>query len=210
MSDIYNILPEVILYLTCGFAFILGFYLLIDRRFDFFSEIGFTIMLIIGFFNVNIIELLPTPFDIKNTSVRNICVVIVGFFIGIFMALIQNTVGKKIESFVVKCGRKKTTSELFWYDILDDKDKPMWLRLINNEKKYFLEGVLLSLDENKDNPYFLIGYCTKYDIDGKIIDSKYSQLENVQIIVNPNAFDEIVLIYNKESTKIVKLNFNKI
>ena len=39
MSDLFNILPEAILYLTCGFSFIFGFYLLIDRRFDFFLKL---------------------------------------------------------------------------------------------------------------------------------------------------------------------------
>ena len=46
MADLFEILPMAILYLACGFTFLCGFYMLIDRRFDFFSDISFSIMLV--------------------------------------------------------------------------------------------------------------------------------------------------------------------
>jgi len=206
MSDLFAILPEAILYLACGFSFICGFYLLIERRFNFFSDVSFTIMLVIGFLNVNVIRVLPMPFVIKNSSIRYILIVIVGFAFGFCVAFLRNSLGEYVNNFVIKCGRRKTSSELFWYDILDRKDKPLWVRLVNMDKEYILEGVLLSLDESKNNPYLLLGYCTKYDLKGNIIDSQYSNRDNVQMIVKPDDFNEIVLIYDEHSSKRVYLN----
>ncbi len=206
MSDLFSILPEAILYLACGFSFIFGFYLLIDRRFDFFSEVGFTIMLVIGFLNVNIIGALPSPFVLKSSSLRNVLLVIVVFVIGAVIAIIRNIVGENISNFIIKCGRRKTSSGLFWYDILDKKDKPIWVRCVNMEKDYILQGVLLSLDEKNENPYLLLGYCSKYDLNGHLIDNQYQNDDRVQFIINPDDFDEIILIYDENSMKKIQLN----
>ena len=206
MSDLFNILPEAILYLTCGFSFIFGFYLLIDRRFDFFSEIGFTIMLVIGFLNVNIIGALPFPYVLKSPSLRNVLLVIVAFVSGVIIAVIRNCIGENISNFIIKYGRRKTSSGLFWYDILDKKDKPIWIRCVNIEKDYILQGVLLSLDEKNRNPYLLLGYCSKYDTSGNLIDAQYQNDDRIQFIVNPDDFNEIILIYDENSTKKIHLN----
>ena len=50
----------------------------------------------------------------------------------------------------VQLGRRKTMSNNFWYDIPDKKDKPVWVRLTNFDKKYVLDGVLISLSEEKE------------------------------------------------------------
>lgn len=36
MAELFDLLPNIILYLASGFAFICGYYFLIDKRFDFF------------------------------------------------------------------------------------------------------------------------------------------------------------------------------
>lgn len=206
MADLLNVLPEVILYLASGFSFIIGLYLLLDKRFNFFSDISFTIMLVVGFLNVNIIKILPVLFTVENINIRNLIIVLFSLICGIVTAFFKNFFGEYISRVIVKCGRRKTSSESFWYNILDEKDKPIWMRFINNEKGYVLEGVLLSLDENIENPNILLGYCKKYNLAMKIIEDQYSSEANIQMIISPDKFDEIVLIYDKGSSKIIKLN----
>lgn len=210
MEDLFKILPEVITYLASGFAFIAGFYFLIDRRFDFFSEISFSVMLVLGFVCTNLLQVLPSPFVIENAYIKNIAIFILSGIIGLFVAFIRNTIGQWVSKFVVKTRRRKTSSSFFWYDLLDDKDTPVWLRLINHKQGYVLQGVLFSLDEaHQDNPYLLLGYCTKYDLKGNIMDNQYAKDKRYRCVVRANTFQEIVLIYDKKSNKPIELTISE-
>lgn len=208
MSDLFDILPLAILYLASGFAFLCGFYLWIDRRFDFLSEISFSIMLVIGYLLDTIARSLPKNFGFTNESIRNLVFVFISFICGMVLAILRNKVGSKVSKFIIRYGRRKSSSEFFWYDILDEKDKPVWIRLSNIENKYILEGVLLSLAETEDNPYLLLGYCKKYNLDGTAIDNENvnENDKHIQKIVRPDSFDEITLFYAEDSSKVVGLN----
>lgn len=208
MSDLFSILPLAILYLASGFAFLCGFYLWIDRRFDFLSEISFSIMLVVGYLLDTFVRSIPKNFGFTNESIRNLVFVFISFICGMGVALLRNKVGSKVSKFIIRYGRRKSSSEFFWYDILDEKDKPTWIRLLNSEKEYILEGVLLSLAETEDNPYLLLGYCKKYNLDGTEIDNENVNAndKHIQKIVKPDSFDEITLFYADDSSKVVKLN----
>lgn len=210
MSDLFNILPLAILYLASGFAFLFGFYLLIDRRFDFLSEISFSIMLIVGYLLDTIARSVPANFKFIDESVRNLVFVFLSFICGMGLAVLRNKVGDKVSKFVIKYGRRKSSSEFFWYDILDDKDKPIWIRLTNFERQYILDGILLSLAETKDNPYLLLGYCKKYNLDGTPITNENVNAndKHIQKIVRPDSFDEITIFYAENSSKAVELNID--
>lgn len=210
MSDLFNILPLAILYLAGGFVFLCGFYLWIDRRFDFLSEISFSIMLVVGYLLDTIARFVPINFGFANESARNLAFVFISFFCGMGLAALRNKVGGKVSKFVIRYGRRKSSSEFFWYDILDEKDKPTWVRLTNIEKQYILDGVLLSLAETKDNPYLLLGYCQKYNLDGTPIDNENVNAndKHIQKIVRPDSFDEITLFYADNSSKAVELKIN--
>lgn len=208
MSDLFDILPLAILYLASGFVFLCGFYLWIDRRFDFLSEISFSIMLVVGYLLDTIARSVPINFGLTNESIRNLVFVLISFICGMGLAILRNKVGSKVSKFVIRYGRRKSSSEFFWYDILDEKDKPTWIRLLNYEKEYILEGILLSLAETEDNPYLLLGYCKKYNLDGTAIDKENVNAndEHFQKIVRPDSFDEITLIYEDDSSKAIKIN----
>ncbi|MCM1142119.1 MAG: hypothetical protein NC453_26415 [Muribaculum sp.] len=210
MSDLFNILPLAILYLAGGFVFLCGFYLWIDRRFDFLSEISFSIMLVVGYLLDTIARSVPINFGFTNESARNLVFVFISFICGMGLAVLRNTVGGKVSKFVIRYGRRKSSSEFFWYDILDEKDKPTWIRLTNLEKQYILDGVLLSLAETKDNPYLLLGYCQKYNLDGTPIDNENVNAndKHIQKIVRPDSFDEITLFYADNSSKAVEFNID--
>lgn len=113
MEDLFKILPEAITYLASGFAFIAGFYFLIDRRFDFFSEISFSVMLVLGFVCTNFLQALPFSFVIENAYIRNIAIFIISGIIGFLVALIRNTIGERAIKFVIRTGRRKTSSAFF-------------------------------------------------------------------------------------------------
>lgn len=207
MSDLFKILPLAILYLSSGFVFLCGFYLWIDRRFDFLSEISFSIMLVIGYLLDTIARAVPINFGFTEESVRNLAFIFISFLCGMGLAVLRNKVGCRVSKFVIKHGRRKSSSEFFWYDILDEKDKPTWIRLTNLDKQYILEGVLLSLAEAKDNPYLLLGYCQKYHLDGREIESENVNAndKHIQKIVRPDSFDEITLFYANDSDKAIEL-----
>lgn len=212
MSDLFDILPSVILYLASGFVFLCGFYLWIDRRFDFLSEISFTIMLVVGYLLDTIARVIPIPKNIQfiNETVRNLVFVVVSFICGMVVAILRNKIGDKISGIVIKCGRRKSSSEFFWYDILDEKDKPTWIRLVSYTNQYILDGVLLSLAETDDNPYLLLGYCVKYNLDGTPIDTENVNANDkyIQKVVRPDSFDELTLFYADGSSKAVELNID--
>lgn len=208
MGDLFAILPEAILYIASGFAFLCGFYLLVDRRLDFFSEISFWIMLVIGFVCTNIMRIPNIDTSDMNVGLKNIIVLCGSFVAGIVIAGVQKVGGDKINRLVIKMGRRKSSTAFFWYELLDKKDKPIWLRLKNIEKGYVLEGVLLAIDEAKENPYLLLGYCKKYDLEGKLLENEYAESERVQCVVRADSYDEIVVIYDEQSEKIVKLDIH--
>ncbi len=208
MADLVQILPMVILYLASGYTFLCGFYLLIDRRFDFMSDISFSVMLIIGFLINTIACSVPYNFGFTNINLRNLILVVLSFLCGIAVAFVRNGIGDRVNNFVIRHGRRKSLSESFWYDILDSKERPIWIRLTNIEKNYNLDGVLLSLSETKENPYLLLGYCKKYDLKGNSIVEENQNSEDmyVQKIVRPDAFDEITIFYSDDSPKGIDLN----
>lgn len=208
MTDLFNILPMAILYLASGFAFLCGYYLWIDRRFDFLSDVSFSIMLVIGYLVDSVACAIPYNFGFTNESVRNLFLVLISFICGMIIAGIRNKIGGRLNKFVIKHGRRKSSSEFFWYDILDDKNKPLWIRLTNLEKEYILDGVLLSLSESKENPYLLLGYCKKYSLQGEPLqmDNVDSENKYVQKIVRPDNFSEITIIYKEGSSKGVELD----
>ena len=65
--------------------------------------------------------------------------------------------------------------------------------------------MLLALDEIQDNPYLLLGYCTKYDLNGDIVDNRYAEDKQYQYVVRADTFQEIILIYDKDSNKPIEL-----
>lgn len=206
MDALLNILPEAILYFASGFLFVCGFYFLIDRRFDFFSDISLSIMLVIGFAITNFLRAIPKSFHFPDEFTRNICILAISFVFGLGIAFVRNKIGPYMSRFTINLGRRKTLSNNFWYDIPDKKDMPVWIRLTNFDKNYILDGVLISLSEEKENPYLLLGRYVKYDMDGNELDTRDSEKDNVQIIVRPDDFDEVVLIYDKNSSKCVHLD----
>ena len=206
MNDLFSILPRAILYLASGFTFLCGYYLWSDRRFDFFSDISFSVMLVIGYLVDTIVLAIPYDFGFADKSIRNLSLVCLSFVCGMIIAIVRNGSGSKLSKFVIKHGRRKSSSEFFWYDILDDKDRPLWIRLANFDKKYILDGVLLSLSETQENPYLLLGYCMKYDLDGKPFEKENVNSEDryIQKIVRPDSFDEITVFYADGSSKGAK------
>lgn len=212
MSDLFDILPSIILYLASGFVFLCGFYLWVDRRFDFLSETSFTIMLVVGYMLDTIARVIPIPKNIQftNETVRNLVFVVVSFICGMIVAILRNKIGSKVSGIVIKCGRRKSSSEFFWYDILDEKDKPTWIRLVSYSNRYILDGVLLSLAETDDNPYLLLGYCVKYNLDGTPMDTENVNANDkyIQKVVRPDSFDELTLFYADGSSKAVELNID--
>lgn len=206
MEELMELLPTAILYLASGFAFICGYYFLIDKRFDFFSEISFWILLILGFFWTNTIKSIPNIFQIKMDNVKNVVIVIGSLIIGIIIAFARNVFEKKGNNLALTLGRKKTFTDSFWYSLLDDANKPVTVRLRNEEKNIILEGVLLRISEDDDNPYLLLGYCMKYDLKGQIVDKSMAKDKNIQLIVRPENFTEISIIYAEGSSKIIELD----
>lgn len=211
MADLFEILPLAILYLACGFTFLCGFYMMLDQRFDFFSDISFSIMLVLGFLINSFACAIPYNFGFVNEYARNIVLALLSFVCGVGSALLRNALGERISGFVIKYGRRKSSSEEFWYDILDSKDNPVWIRLTNIDKNYILDGVLLSLAESKENPYMLLGYCKKYDLDGNPIMKENTNSDDgyVKKIVRPDSFDEITIFYAEGSSKGVVLEIDE-
>lgn len=210
MSDLYKILPDVILYLSCGFAFLIGFYLINDQRFNFFSDISFTVMLVLGFSCAMLIEyilaLIGVNVNYCNLYEKSIVFFIVSFLSGFGLAILKNVMGERIVSIAMWLGRRKSMELNFWHSLLDSKEKPVWLRLYSKSNDYVLEGVLISIDEKDENPYLVLSYCRKYDLHGHRINDVFYRNDTTQCVVRADSFDEILLIYAENSDKCIELN----
>lgn len=143
----------------------------------------------------------------RNIYVRDCVLVVFSFVCGVVSAFIRNYCAPKLEKYLTKSFRRKTISESFWYNILDDPRKPVWLRLTNLEKKYNLDGVLLELSEDKENPYVLLGYSQKYDLEGNpMVDDNVNSMDgHIKKVVRVDSFDEITIFYDEKSEKTVEL-----
>ena len=207
MKDLFEILPTAILYLACGYIFLCGFYLLLDDRFDFLSEISFSIMLVLGFLMNTIVLAIPYDFGLRNIYVRDCVLVVFSFVCGVVSAFIRNYCAPKLEKYLTKNFRRKTISESCLFKIIYFTRKPVWLRLTNLEKKYNLDGVLLELSEDKENPYVLLGYSQKYDLEGNpMVDDNVNSMDgHIKKVVRVDSFDEITIFYDEKSEKTVEL-----
>lgn len=205
--DILSFLPEAILYIVCGYLFLQGFYWTSDRRFTLFSEAGFTVILCVGYISVNIIGLIPFLNAGENDNgYRNIVIVIICFIVGLCLSFLRNYINKRISRSESFFGRNRSFSESFWYDhLVDDPENPIWLFLVSYEGEYILEGVLLSLDEDKENPYVRLGYCKKHSLEWETTEDRFKDNEKINIIVNLAQFDEILVKYADGSSKIIPL-----
>lgn len=206
--DILSFLPEAILYIVCGYLFLQGFYWASDQRFNFFSETGFTVILCVGYISVNILSLIPfLNTGESDNSYRNIAIVIICLISGLCASHLRNYINKKINQSESFFGRNRSFSGSFWYDhLVDDPDKPVWLFLVSYERKYILEGVLLFLDEDKENPYVKLGYFKKHSLEWETLEDCFQNNEKMNIIVNLAEFDEIMVKYVDGSSKIIPLN----
>ena len=102
MKDLFEILPTAILYLACGYIFLCGFYLLLDDRFDFLSEISFSIMLVLGFLINTIVLAIPYDLGLRNIYVRDCVLVVFSFVCGVVSAFIRNYCAPKLEKYLTK------------------------------------------------------------------------------------------------------------
>lgn len=206
MAELFSILPNIIVYLASGFLFLLGFYLLCDKRFDFLSDISFTIMLVIGFIITTGIKEAPFSTQKLSADAKTLIIIVISFCIGGVISFLKNYFGSRVAEILIGIGlRKRTSTNAFWYEVLDKNDTEMGIRLVSYEKQIILQGILLSLDETTDNPYLLIGRCSKYDIKGRLIDNSEENLGNVQCVVKADDFDLIYLLYDEDSIKTIQI-----
>lgn len=147
-------------------------------------------MLVLGFLINTIVLAIPYDLGLRNIYVRDCVLVVFSFVCGVVSAFIRNYCAPKLEKYLTKSFRRKTISESFWYNILDDPRKPVWLRLTNLEKKYNLDGVLLELSEDKENPYVLLGYSQKYDLEGNpMVDDNVNSMDGKCMQAEPLVTD---------------------
>lgn len=208
--SIFDIFPNAFLYLAVGYAHLWGFSLLVDRRYNYLNDAGFFIMFISGWLIDSIARVIPYDFGLTNNYCRNICIVLFGLVLGVILAIIRNFTGKYINDCFFLIGRRRTSSVSFWYNLLDDTDKVVFLRLKNYEKKYILEGILLSLSETEDNPYLHLGHCNTYDLSWNLIcdESSTDPTGCMQKVVRADSFDEITFIYSEGSSKAMAFDFS--
>lgn len=84
-------------------------------------------MLVVGYLLDTIARFVPIYFGLADESARNLLFVFISFICGMGLALLRNKVGGKVNKYVIRYGRRKSSSEFFRNDILDEKDMPTWI-----------------------------------------------------------------------------------
>ena len=237
MADLYDLLPLIIGYLLCGAAAVLGFCILYEERFNFFSEISLWYILIFGYALFELFDCYILSVQNLSTIVKNFVFCILSFIVGLVISAIRDfciffgrrhslkaynedneikeknakprkycKYGQKTHRGFGLCLRGMKSRSIvknFWIGLLDDTDKAVQLRFINYNNDIVIEGFLLRLSEEEENPYLLLGHCIRYDLIGNIKseDDKYTQM-----ILKPNDFDEISISYCDRSFMPVELD----
>lgn len=198
LSELIDFLPEIIWYLADGFAVIMGIYFFHEKRFRIFSDVSFWAMLIAGFVCCNIghalynvlKQILPLLSE-GGTLWKNIVLFVICFAVGVFVSWFRKVHGEKIG----KClGRSKTVSENFWNTVLNYEGKTVTLRLKNYNGNRIVQGRLIFINEDDENPYFVLDHCIRYDLNG-VVDDESENCKDVRVIVRSKDFDEISAIY---------------
>lgn len=202
LSDLFEILPDIILYVATGYLFILFFsFISLRKKMEDINGI-FCSSLAIGFI---IKAILCAIVKIRFSYYINIVgllvfSIILGAAFGYFInSKLCNRILKKLHV-------NRSVNESIWHDIMDIDKKTMWIRAVSREREQVIVGILVMVEEFERFPQLLLQQYQVFDLEGDLIED-YTANANQQILIKTEDFESIDIVYDLKSSQYEKVEF---
>lgn len=191
MKELYDLLPNIILYLAIGFVYL--------KVYKFTSivptikNISETLIesLIAGFVLKCIYDLFPSV----NFYIDILGMIISSIIIGFFAAKIFSS--KLFNKILTFFDIRQTKSQFIWQDILGDT--PIWITAIYHDKEIFYYGKVILIESYEREPKILITEY-KYETEKTQIDNTDNPGETV--LIDTSKFQDIWISYANNENKV--------
>lgn len=200
ISDLFAILPDVAIYISSGYIFIVTF------RFVAFKEklrninAILVLSLITGFILTHIFSSLMTIDFNKTTNI--IPLFLLCSLAGISCGGLINC--KAFQRILKKIHLGRSINQSIWNDIVDIDKKPMWIQVVNRERDQVVRGILVSVEEFERFPQFVLQQYQVLNLNGEMIEDN-SQNAFCHILLKSIDFDEVDIRYDSTSKQIIKI-----
>lgn len=202
LSDLFEILPDIILYVATGYLFILIFsFISLRKKMEDINGI-FCSSLAIGFV---LKAILCTIVKIRFSYYVNI-VGLLAFSIILGVALGYFINSKLCNRILKKLHVNRSVNQNIWHDIMDIDKKTMWIRAVSREREQVIVGILVMVEEFERFPQLLLQQYQVFDLEGDLIED-YTANANQQILIKTEDFESIDIVYDLKSSQYEKVEF---
>lgn len=201
LKDLFEILPDIILYVTTGYLFILVFnFISLRKKMEDINGI-FCASLAIGFVIKAILCTLKIRFSYYVNIVGLLAFsVLLGALLGYF---INSKLCKKI---LKKLHVNRSINENIWHDIMDIDKRTMWIRAVSKEREQVIVGILVMVEEFQRFPQLLLQQYQIFDLEGNLVED-YIANANQEILIRTEDFENIDIVYDLKSSQYEKIEF---
>lgn len=192
MKELYDLLPNVILYLVTGFIFLKTYrFVSIVQTTTNYTHVLFE-SLITGFVLKSLYDLFPSI----NVYVDIVGMIISSFVLGYLSAILMST--KWFEKFLLFLGIRQTKNKYIWQDIVDDQ--PIYATVLDYQNKVQYNGKIVLIETYKEHPQIQLSEYT-YSINGDLIDD-FSNNPEYTVLIDTSKYSDIQISYHSDSDKV--------
>lgn len=200
LTDLFAVLPDIIVYVATGYLFILIFsFISLRKKIGDINSI-FCVSLSIG---VAIKSVLCSVIKIRFSYHVNIAGLL------IFSVALGGVVGYFVNSkfcrnILKKMHINRSANENIWHDIIDVDKKTMWIRAVNMERDQVIVGILVMVEEFERFPQLLLQQYQVFDLEGNLIED-YTGSANRQVLIKTDNLERIDIVYDINSSQYEKV-----
>lgn len=194
MSDIFNILPDIVIYIVLGYICLHMYRITrIVKKSDDFEHI-LTESIVVGFIIKNVISLIPFSF---GEYIDTIGMIISSAAIGFGVAKILET---PIADKVINILKIKHTKFKYMWQNIDDPNYAIFIDATNPETHIRYFGQVVMYEEFERFPIIQICKYMAWKNDEILFD--YSDNPTQTVLIDTSKYTEIDIIYQKNSNVI--------
>lgn len=192
IDNLYNILPNIILFISAGFCFVKVFCFIYAYRDSENIDNMLTASLVVGYIICQIAFAIPLSLGV---IIDNICIIASSIIMGFIAGKIIN--GNFMYNLIEKLNINRTVNEFLWSDLLDKDGKIMKAQITINETKY--SGKIHLVEEFSNTPHIVLGDYS--------INDQPENNPNKIIVLDTSKATDIIIEYDKCSSMLEKIRF---
>ena len=185
-------LPDIMLYLVSGFAFIQTFLFIHNKNGNKNYKHRLIQYIVAGYILTNIYYAIP----ISINAYVDIMIFIVIILI-ISYVITQITLWDKFENICEKLKINRTINQNIWLDIQSKNKNGLWVYLTCEDR--FIVGQLYLVENDERFPLITLKNYQKYDLEDNLIEDN-SKDSNSLILVDTSKCSKIEFVYDKDDS----------